>query len=68
VSGSTVDEALRDLTRQYPDLEPHLYKDGRLRSFVNIFVGEDNIRSLNGIETPIAEDTRLLIIPSIAGG
>jgi molybdopterin converting factor small subunit len=67
-SGGTVGEALADLTGQYPDLEPHLYNDGQLRSFVNIFLGEEDIRYLDGVETPIDDDTQLRIIPSIAGG
>jgi molybdopterin converting factor small subunit len=67
-SGGTVREALADLTNQYPDLEKHLYNDGQLRSFVNIFLGEEDIRYLDGVDTPIEDDTRLRIIPSIAGG
>ncbi len=68
VKGRTVGEALSDLTRQFPGLEPHLFNDGKLRSFVNVFLGEEDIRYLNGVETPIAEGDQLLIIPSIAGG
>ncbi len=68
VSGSTVEEALQDLVRQYPDLKPHLFSDGRLRSFVNVFLGEEDIRYLDGVKTALAEDAQLLIIPSIAGG
>jgi molybdopterin converting factor small subunit len=67
-SGGTVGEALADLTGQYPDLKQHLYNDGQLRSFVNIFLGEEDIRYLDGVETPIDDDTQLRIIPSIAGG
>lgn len=68
VGGRTVGEALAELTRQYPDLERHLFNDGRLRSFVNVFVGEEDIRHLDGPHTPVTENTQLLIIPSIAGG
>jgi molybdopterin converting factor small subunit len=68
VSGRTVGEALSDLTRQHPELEPHLFNDGSLRSFVNVFLGEEDIRHLNGVETAVAEGDQLLIIPSIAGG
>ena len=68
VSGSTVGEALDDLVAQYPDLKPHLFNEGKLRSFVNVFIGEEDVRFLNGAETPVAGDSKLLIIPSIAGG
>jgi molybdopterin/thiamine biosynthesis adenylyltransferase/rhodanese-related sulfurtransferase/molybdopterin converting factor small subunit len=69
VQGATVDEALGDLTRQYPGLKPHLYTaDGALRSFVNIFLNDDDVRHLARGATPIAAGDTLTIIPSIAGG
>lgn len=68
VSGATVGEALTDLVSQHPDLGKHLYKEGELRSFVNIFLGEEDIRFLDGTETEIEAGTELMIIPSIAGG
>ncbi|HEC22185.1 MAG TPA: molybdopterin synthase sulfur carrier subunit [Chloroflexi bacterium] len=68
VTGETVGEALKDLVHQYPELEPHLFNNGQLRSFVNVFIGEEDIRYLDGVETAIDEDTQLVIIPSIAGG
>ena len=68
VSGTTIAEALNDLTTQYPDLKPHLFNEGKLRSFVNIFLGEDDVRYLDGVETAIEEGSQIMIIPSIAGG
>lgn len=68
VNGSTVQEALDDLLRRYPALEQHLFDEGKLRSFVNVFVGDEDMRYLNGLETPIAPDAQLMIVPSIAGG
>jgi len=69
VSGGTVAEAIASLTASYPALKPHLYKeDGELRAFVNLFKGEENIKDLEGLQTPIGENDRLMIIPSIAGG
>ena len=69
VSGANVAEAMRDLVVQYPALEPHLY-DGssELRAFVNLFLGEDNIKDLQGLETPLSDEDTLRPIPSIAGG
>jgi molybdopterin/thiamine biosynthesis adenylyltransferase/rhodanese-related sulfurtransferase/molybdopterin converting factor small subunit len=69
VQGSTVDEALGDLTRRYPGLKPHLYTaDGALRSFVNIFLNDDDVRHLERGATKVAPGDTLTIIPSIAGG
>jgi len=69
VAGSDVAEAMRDLVGKYPTLEQHLYNgDGKLRNFVNLFLGENNIKDLQGLETPLNEGDTLRLIPSIAGG
>lgn len=68
VSGGTVDEALQDLVTQFPDLAAHIFKEGELRSFVNVFLGEEDIRYLEGGGTSVDETAKLKIIPSIAGG
>ncbi|HJS29018.1 MAG TPA: ubiquitin-like small modifier protein 1 [Anaerolineales bacterium] len=69
VKGSTVGEALQELTDQHPDLKQHLYTpDGELRSFVNLFVNDEDVRFLQGVDTPIRDHDRLMILPSIAGG
>jgi molybdopterin converting factor small subunit len=68
VEGSTVGEALGNLIAQHPDLKTHLYQDDKLRNFVNVFLGDEDIRFLDGVNTTIAPDAKLRIIPSIAGG
>jgi adenylyltransferase/sulfurtransferase len=68
VAGSTIGEALNNLTDQYPELRPHLFNGAELRNFVNIFIGEEDVRFLDGLNTPIDADDSLRIIPSIAGG
>jgi molybdopterin synthase sulfur carrier subunit len=69
VTGRNVQEALGDLIARYPTLVPHLYHgDEKLRPFVNLLVGEHNINDLQGLETPVEDTTRMLLIPSIAGG
>ena len=69
VGGSNISEALGDLTTQYPTIKPHLFNDGgELRPFVNLFIGENNIKDLQGVNTPIKDGDRLVLIPSIAGG
>ena len=69
VSGSNISDVLADLTSQYPALRPHLFYDsGDLRPFVNLFVGENNIKDLQGVDTPIKDGEKIMLIPSIAGG
>ena len=70
VPGATVGEALEQLTGAYPDLRQHLFTgDGKLRSFVNVYLNDDDIRYLPQKEdSPAAENDELTIIPSIAGG
>ncbi len=68
-SSATVGAVLGHLTTQYPNLKQHLYTEaGGLRAFVNVFVNEEDIRHLQGAATPVKEQDRLMIIPSIAGG
>lgn len=69
VSGANVGEVMEQLVQQYPALRPHLYNgDGKLRPFVNLFVGENNVKDLQGLSTPLSADDRVLLVPSIAGG
>jgi len=69
IRGQTVSEAMNDLVAQYPSLQPHLFNShGSLRPFVNLFLGEENIKDLQGLDTPLGEEDRILLIPSIAGG
>ena len=65
----TVGEALGSLTSQYAELRKHLYADdGKLRSFVNVYVNEDDIRYLQKENTQIKDGDTISIVPSIAGG
>ncbi len=68
VSGTTIAEVLDDLAAQHPGLKQHLFDGGELRNFVNVFVGENNARDLQGLDTPVNDKDALRIIPSIAGG
>ena len=70
VLGATVGDTLEALTAAYPELRQHLYTaEGKLRSFVNLYLNDDDIRYLPQKEaTPVAENDELTIIPSIAGG
>lgn len=69
VAGTTVGEALADLVARYPELKRHLFDDeGRLRSFVNVYVGDEDVRYLEGDRTPLGAGAALSIVPAIAGG
>lgn len=68
VQGGTIDAALQNLTETYPDLKGHLYNGEKLRSFVNIYLNQEDIRYLDGANTAIAPNDKLMIVPSIAGG
>ena len=69
VDGRTVEEVLCNLTAQYGDLQRHLYgEDGKLRSFVNIYRNDEDVRFLQQEQTTVAESDVVSIVPSIAGG
>ena len=69
VTGVKISEVLTDLTGQYPAIKPHIFNEaGELRPFVNLFVGENNIKDLQDVETPIKDGDKIMLIPSIAGG
>ena len=68
-NSETVNQALEGLVTKYGDLKRHLFtEDGTLRSFVNVYIGEDDIRELNGTDTAIKDGETLILVPSIAGG
>jgi MoaD family protein len=69
VNGGTVGEILQALVAQYGDLRKHLYnEDGKLRSFVNIYVNDEDIRHLEREQTALKAGDTVSIVPSVAGG
>ena len=68
VEANTVGGALEALTTQHPDLGKQLLLNGELRNFVNVYLNDDDVRYLQGLETSIAERDEISIIPAIAGG
>src|SRR3954469_8479246 len=67
--GKTIGELLADLTARHAGLKAHLYNEqGKLRSFVNVYVNDDDIRYLQKEETPLKPGDPVSIIPSVAGG
>ena len=68
-AGATVGELLGALIAAHPDLKKNLYNDeGKLRSFVNVYVNDEDIRYLSKEKTEVAAGDTVSIIPSIAGG
>ncbi|GHV59882.1 MoaD family protein [Campylobacterota bacterium] len=69
VEASTVAEALSALAVAQPAIKQHLYdENGVLRTFINVFVGDTNIKQLQGVETKLEPNAVLMLIPAIAGG
>ena len=69
VEAATAGEALDRLTSQHADLRRHLYDDqNRLRSFVNVYLNDEDVRHQSAGDTPVKDGDTLMIVPSIAGG
>jgi molybdopterin converting factor small subunit len=69
VEGKTVGEAVAALADAYPDIRRHLYDEkNEPRSFVNLYLGETNIKNTGGLATPVKDGDEVTLVPSIAGG
>ncbi|MBC7830384.1 MAG: MoaD/ThiS family protein [Chitinophagaceae bacterium] len=69
INAETIEETVRELTLNFPDLKKHLLDEkGQIRSFINIFVGDNDIRDLQQEKTSVKKDTLISIVPAIAGG
>ena len=69
IQADTIAKTVDELTLNFPDLKKHLLDDnGQIRSFVNIFVGNDDIRNLQYGNTAVKSDSVISIVPAIAGG
>ncbi len=69
VEGGTVGEALESLYGRHAELRERIANgDGSLRRFVNVYLGGEDIRFLDGLQTPVADGDELTILPAVAGG
>jgi MoaD family protein len=68
VAGATVGEVLDGLYERYDELRERIADDGGLRRFVNVFVGGEDIRFLDGLDTPVSDGDEVTILPAVAGG
>jgi len=69
VDGATVGDALRSLASQHPDTERQLFGEGgELNRYVNVYKNDEDVRVLDGLETPLSDSDTLMILPAMAGG
>ena len=69
LEGENIGELVTELVTKYSDLKTHLFSnEGKLRSFINIYLNEENIRHIDGLSTKVNEEDKVLLVPSIAGG
>ncbi len=68
-AGSTVGEVLRALTAEHPDTQSQLFgPDGDLNRYVNVYLNDEDVRVLNGLETGVSDGDTVVILPAMAGG
>jgi MoaD family protein len=69
LDGATIGEILGKLVAEYPGMAGQvLQEDGSLHKFVNIYVNDDDVRYLEGLETPVPDGAEVSILPAVAGG
>jgi molybdopterin converting factor small subunit len=68
VSGATVRDVIEDMEKKHPGMRERLLDDKGVRRFVNIYVGDEDIRFLDGLDTKMENGTEISIVPAIAGG
>jgi sulfur-carrier protein len=68
VDGATVGEVLDALYQEFGELRDRIADDGGLRRFVNVYIGGEDIRFLDGLDTPVADGDEVTILPAVAGG
>jgi len=68
ISGNTVRDVIENLEAKHPGMRDRLMDDKGVRRFVNIYVGDEDIRFLDGLDTSVEANTEISIVPAIAGG
>ena len=67
--GADVGAVLRSLTGEFPDTEAQLFgEDGELNRYVNVYLNDEDVRVLGGLDTPVSDGDTLVILPAMAGG
>jgi sulfur-carrier protein len=66
--GATVREVLEGIASRFPELGSRIFENGEIAGFVNIFVEGEDVRTREGLETPVADGSTLILLPAMAGG
>ena len=66
--GKNVRELLEDLTKRLPALGKRVYGDGEIHSFVNVYVDGEDVRTRDGLDTPVRDSSTVILLPAMAGG
>ncbi len=67
-SGDSLSALIDDLEARHPGLKERLIENGDLRRFVNVYVNDEDVRFLGGLEAPVAEGDQVVVLPAVAGG
>ena len=67
-AGSTVREVLSEVAERFPALRARIFENGNIAAFVNVYVGGEDIRTQDGLDTPVADDSTVILLPAMAGG
>jgi molybdopterin synthase sulfur carrier subunit len=67
-TGTNVRELLEDLSRRLPALGTRIYGDGAIRSFVNVYVDGEDVRTRDGLDTLVRDTSTVILLPAMAGG
>jgi molybdopterin synthase sulfur carrier subunit len=67
-TGSSLSALIDDLEANHPGLKDHLVENGDLRRFVNVYVNDEDVRFIGGLEAPVSEGDQVVVLPAVAGG
>ena len=67
-TGATLRELLEDLSTRIPALGSRVYAEGEIHSFVNVYVDGEDVRTRDGLDTPVRESSTVILLPAMAGG
>ena len=66
--GATVGEVLQDVANRFPALRARIFENGNIARFVNVYVGGEDIRTQDGLQTRVADGSTIILLPAMAGG
>ena len=67
-SGATVGAVLNDLAARFPGLATQIFENGEVAPFVNVYLEGEDVRTLQGLDTPVADSATVILLPAMAGG